>query len=181
MSKPEHLEIERRWLLSNIPFPGRGTTNFVYLHLMSIYLLIEPAIEVRLRRVNHFEMDVADTFCLETKLGYGLARQETPKLVADAELFNYYLERERFPRLEKDHWEYLYSSGLNLEINLFLMPTDIRGLVLAEIEFKSEEDARKFGLNNFPAKFRLFIKKEVTEDPRYNSKNLAMNGRPDPE
>ncbi len=88
MSKQgENLEIERRWLLSALP----GiiiVEDALYVNIVSIYILIEPLIEVRLRKLSYFKKGVADIFSLETKLGSGLIRQETPMLEATAELFN---------------------------------------------------------------------------------------------
>ncbi len=174
-----HLEIERRWLLRHLPLPNIKVKEIILFKMTSIYLLSEPLIEVRLRKTTLFDCGAKSTYCMEAKIGFGLARQESPKMKINEELFNYYLN-QNFPRLDKDHWEILCKSGLKLELNEYSTPVSIRGLILAEFEFKSEKDAGRFTQKYFPNWLRPLIVKEVTEDPRYNAKNLAVHGRPNP-
>ncbi len=181
MSKQgENLEIERRWLLRGLPSPGIEVKDITLFKMTSIYILSEPLIEVRLRKTSFFDRGVKDTYCLEAKVGLGLTRQESPKMKIDKELYCYYLNKN-LPILYKEHWEILCKSGLKIELNLFLTPNSVKGLILAEIEFNSEKKARKFTKKDFPDWLKPPIVKEVTDDARYNSKNLARNGRPDPE
>jgi adenylate cyclase len=56
-------------------------------------------------------------------------------------------------------------------IELDVYGGDLEGLVVAEVEFASEEDADAF---DPPA----WLGREVTDDPRYKNQRLARDGAP---
>ena len=174
----EYLEIERRWLLSGLP--SNEILRAVDVELVgftTVYVLSDPDLELRIRqRMVDRERT---TYSVVTKVGSGLKRQESPRLHVDVDLFNYYMVMGK-PYLSKDHWEILLGVGRNLEINRFTQPK-LEGLVFAEMEFESEKAASAFNVDDFPMWLKPLIVKEVTDDERYNGKNLAVHGRPDPE
>ena len=104
---------------------------------------------------------------LTAKRGSGLSRQE-----AEVEV-----DRERFARLwpltegrrlhKRRH--VLMHGDLKIEVDVY--QGDLEGLVVAEIEFATEEDARRF---RPPA----WLGEEVTGDHRYLNETLATEGAP---
>ncbi|MBI2063565.1 MAG: hypothetical protein HYT65_01050 [Candidatus Yanofskybacteria bacterium] len=178
----KHLEIERRWLLSGPP----NFTTLKILHddwadITTVYILADPELEVRIRRRQDLSGRIK--FTVVMKIGRGLIRQETPKLLANEELFNYYFgpfKSSHIPHILEEYWKIQLQIGKELEIKRLKGPGDLKGLVLAEIEFKSEDVAKQFSEKDFPLWLKSLIVKEVTDDPRYNGKNLAVRGRPNP-
>jgi len=174
----KHLEIERRWLLSGLPKLDISTAIiFKRFRFVTLYIVNDPKLEVRIReRYGNGEI----TYSVVTKIGSGLTRQESPKLSASTDLFNYYVTLGK-PHIAKNHFEIILPSGQKWEVNHFYQPTSVHGLILAEMEFDSEKAAKKFGEQDFPDWLKPLIVKEVTDDPRYNGKNLAVHGKPNPE
>lgn len=180
----QHLEIEKRWLLSGLPdYEILAAIDVEWSELTTVYIVSDPDLEVRIRRRSGI---VEITYSVVTKIGSGLTRQESPKLSADADLFNYYYVTLGKSYLVKNHWKIPLGADQKfqeLEINRFTQPklAQGRGLLLAEMEFESEEAAVAFNEKDFPMWLKPLIVKEVTDDSRYNGKNLAVHGRPDPE
>lgn len=182
MSKEnKHLEIERRWLLSSLPPPTvLAASNSEWSHIITVYIVTNPQLEVRIRMRQDFMNNF--TFPVVMKLGQGLKRQETPKLSADKPLFDYYYElKPQLPRSAEDYWKIRLPNGRKVEIKCLKRPSSLCGLTLAEVEFDSEEEAKQFNEQDFPDWLKPLVVKEVTEDIRYNGKNLAVYGRPNPE
>lgn len=175
----KHLEIERRWLLSDLP-SGKilGAIGVEWADLSTIYIVSDPNLELRIRQLSS---NGEITYSVVTKIGSGLTRQESPKLSADADIFFYYSITLYKPYLMKNRWEIPLGTGQKLELNRFTEPELVRGLLLAEMEFESEKVANNFNKKDFPAWLKPLIVKEVTDDARYNGKNLAVHGRPNPE
>ncbi len=177
----KHLEIERRWLLSNLPNAEiLGAIGVERTDLTTVYIVSDPDLELRIRQQSG---NGEITYSVVTKIGSGLMRQESPKLSASADLFNCYYITLGKPYLVKNHWEIPLGTSQKLEISRFTQPklAQGRGLLLAEIEFESEKAAGQFSEEDLPIWLKPLVIKEVTDDPRYNGKNLAVHGRPDPE
>lgn len=66
-------------------------------------------------------------------------------------------------------------AGYTLELDVFDLDSDLKGLILLEIEFRSEEEALAFQL---PHWLSAFAPVDVTEDKRYGNASLAVNGLP---
>lgn len=173
----EYLEIERRWLLNTLP-SFADVPSSVCADIITVYILADPQLEVRIRRRRDFLWNI--TFTVVMKVGQGLMRQETPKLLVGETLFNYYLELFMSSHISEDYWKIPLPTGRKLEIKRLKGPGNLRGLVLVEIEFDGKEAAKKFGEQDFPDWLKPIIVKEVTDDSRYNGKNLAVLGRPNP-
>jgi len=149
------LEIERKFLVKKTPALARD------LEVVSIkqgYLAIEAdGAEVRIRQKNQ-------EFYLTIKGPGGLIRKETEiKLTSDQFRKLWPLTEGR--RLLKDR--YLIPAG-NYEIELDVYFESLEGLILAEVEFESEVESKKFQVPDW-------VDKEVTEDERFKNKNLVFN------
>jgi adenylate cyclase len=72
-------------------------------------------------------------------------------------------------RIEKTRYEIPAGDGLVIELDLYTGA--LEGLVVAEVEFGSEEDADAFA----PPPW---LGRDVTDDPRYKNQRLACDGAP---
>jgi adenylate cyclase len=150
------VEVERKFLVSDPPDLDGTEAD----EIEQGYLAIGSDGEVRLRHKG-------DKRVLTSKRGSGLSREE-----AEIEL-----ERADFERL----WPLTEGRRLHkrrhviphgdLRIEVDVYEGDLDGLVVAEVEFGSEDEARRFE----PPEW---IGEEVTGDDRYLNETLATQGRP---
>ncbi len=150
------VEVERKFLVHEPPDLEGATAD----EIEQGYLATGSDGEVRLRRKG-------EHLLLTAKRGGGLSRDE-----AEVEL-----EREAFERL----WPLTEGRRLHkrrhvilegeLEIEVDVYEGDLEGLVVAEIEFPSEEAARALDPPGW-------LSKEVTGDRRYLNETLATEGAP---
>jgi CYTH domain-containing protein len=150
------MEVERKFLVPEPPDLA-GTESD---EIEQGYLAIGAEGEVRLRRKG-------EKLVLTAKRGSGISRDE-----AEIEL-----DRESFERL----WPLTESRRLHkrrhviphgeLTIELDVYEGDLEGLLVAEVEFGSEDEAGRFE----PPEW---IGDEVTGDERYLNETLATRGAP---
>jgi CYTH domain-containing protein len=72
-------------------------------------------------------------------------------------------------RIEKRRYEIPSEAGWTIELDVYAGA--LGGLVVAEVEFPSEQEAAAFA----PPEW---IGREVTDDPRYKNRRLACEGAP---
>jgi adenylate cyclase len=150
------MEVERKFLVRDPPDLDGAESN----EIEQGYLATGSDGEVRLRRKG-------EKLLLTAKRGSGISRDE-----AEVEL-----DRDAFERL----WPLTEGRRLHkrrhvlphgdVEIELDVYEGDLDGLVVAEIEFGSEEEAHAFEPPGW-------IGAEVTGDERYLNETLATRGRP---
>jgi adenylate cyclase len=150
------MEVERKFLVSEPPNLDDADSQ----EIDQGYLAIGEDGEVRLRRKG-------ERLLLTAKRGAGLSREE-----GEVEL-----DREAFDRL----WP--LTEGRRLHKRRHVLPLDddeievdvyageLEGLVIAEVEFGSEEEARAFEPPDW-------LGEDVTGDPRYLNETLATAGTP---
>jgi len=147
-------EIERKFLVQAVPdrLLGRGTT------IRQGYLSIEP-VEVRIRSRD----DEAHSLTVKS-LG-GLSREEV-ELPLTAAQFD-----ELWPLvgavIEKTR-HLIDVDGQKLEVDVY--DGNLAGLVVAEMEFSSEDEAATFEPPSW-------LGREVTTDLRFRNSALALAGR----
>jgi adenylate cyclase len=150
------MEVERKFLVAEMPDLDEDSAE----EIEQGYLAIGPEEEVRLRRQG-------EKLILTAKRGSGLARDE-----AEAELSGEDFDRlwplTEGKRLHKRRYV-VPADDLKIEVDVY--DGDLEGLVVAEIEFPSEDAARAF---EPPA----WLGEEVTGDSRYLNETLATRGRP---
>jgi adenylate cyclase len=156
------VEIERKFLVDEPPgdlgaYPSSA--------LEQGYLAIHAdGTEARIRRRD-------GTSVLTVKSGGGLVRVEEELPIDDA-AFERLWPLTEGRRLEKvRHLISAEPAGLVIELDVY--GGDLAGLVVAEIEFPSEDAARAFT----PPPW---IGPEVTDDARFKNQRLAVDGRPAP-
>ena len=150
------MEVERKFLVHEAPKLDNAPAE----EIDQGYLAIGSDGEVRLRRKG-------ERLLLTAKRGGGLSREE-----AEVELGRDAFE-ELWPltegrRLHKRR--HVLPQG-ELEIEVDVYAGDLDGLVVAEIEFGSEEEARAFVPPDW-------LGEDVTGDPRYLNVTLATQGCP---
>ena len=124
-------EIERKFLLSELPAEAGGLPA---VDIEQGYLALEEqAKEVRLRRTG-------EACTLTVKTHGELARQEYEIRLSE-EQFRALWPATEGRRLQKKRYFMEYDE-LTIEIDAYRQP--LRGLLVAEIEFPSEEAARSF-------------------------------------
>jgi adenylate cyclase len=156
------VEIERKFLVDEPPSDLREHPSSA---LEQGYLAIHAdGTEARIRRRDGASI-------LTVKSGGGLVRVEE-ELPIDDTVFERLWPLTEGRRLEKvRHLIPAESPGLVIELDVY--GGDLAGLLVAEIEFASEEYARAFT----PPPW---IGTEVTGDERFKNQRLAVDGRPEP-
>lgn len=152
-------EIERKFLVKELP---PEIDRYPHSEIIQGYLMItDNGVEVRVRKR-------AGRCTHSVKSGKGLVRKEAEKEITEAE-FNKHWPETLGKRVEKVRYDIEYEDYM---IELDIYSGALRGLVVAEVEFESEEDSSQFE----PPEW---FGEEVTFDERYKNKNLALHGRPD--
>jgi CYTH domain-containing protein len=150
-------EIERKFLLDR---PPPVIDDHTPTRIEQGYLAVTDDIEVRIR-------SRADERVLTVKGGRGLTRREVSIPLTQAQ-FDALWELTSGSRLTKQRWV-ISQDAVELEIDVF--DGDLGGLVIAEVEFPSEEAAAAFAAPDW-------FGREVTSDSGYSNATLATKGQP---
>lgn len=166
------LEIERKFLLTKENFQLLLHKYYVIQSypIEQYYTEITDSTEERVR-LEH----VHNCF-ITRKSGNGLVRTEKEYSVSE----DYYTDKiyKKIGNEIRKQRTVIYTDWLELESDKYKITTELDvyrdnldGLIVAEIEFKSIEDANSY----IP---HPLFGKEVTDDTRYKNKNLALHGAP---
>ena len=110
----------------------------------------------------------ADQAYLTVKAGAGRVRVEE-EIEIDGDRFDRLWPLTEGRRIEKTRYEIPAGDGLVIELDVYT--GDLAGLVVAEVEFASEEAADGFAPPGW-------LGPDVTEDVRYKTQRLARDGAP---
>ena len=146
------MEIERKFLISKLP---ETLETYPFHTLEQAYLCTEPV--VRVRRSD-------DEYILTYK-GNGLMTREEYNLPLTAESYEHLKAKADGNIICKRRYLIPLESGLTIELDVFEPP--FQGLVLAEVEFPSEEEARAF----LPPDW---FGEEVTWSTEYHNSTLSQ-------
>jgi CYTH domain-containing protein len=150
------MEVERKFLVPEPP----GLEGAQADEIEQGYLAVGADGEVRLRRRG-------DHLLLTAKRGSGISRDEA-EVELDRDAFDELWPLTEGRRLHKRR-HVIPHGELKIEVDVYEKGLD--GLVVAEVEFDSEEEARRFEPPDW-------IGAEVTGDERYLNETLATSGRP---
>lgn len=151
-------EIERKFIIQSIPFPLDG---YLFEDIRQGYLVTsEKGYEVRVRQKG-------DHCFLTVKKGGGLERQET-EIAISRDQFEKLYGATAGERLEKKRY-IIKDQGLTIELDIF--EGRLRGLMVAEVEFRSVDEGKAYRAPDW-------FGREVTEDKRFANRNLAKYGLP---
>lgn len=145
------MEIERKYLIDTIPFP---LSQYHCRIIEQGYLCTEPV--VRVRRDN-------DSYYLTYKSS-GLMVREEYNLPLTRASYCHLLKKADGVIITKERYEIPLTDTLTIELDIF--HGDYEGLMLAEVEFASEEDANHF----LPPEW---FGADVTFEPRYHNSNMS--------
>ena len=146
------MEIERKFLVDSLPF---GLEGYPCHHIEQAYLCTDPVL--RIRRKN-------DVYVLTYK-GAGFLKREEHEFPLTKEAYEHLLEKADGNRIIKDR--YLIPCALyTIELDVFAPP--FAPLVLAEVEFPSEEEAQNFVSPDW-------FGREVTYDLAYTNAAMSRN------
>jgi len=152
-----HQEIERKWLIRRLPESSLGEP----LEILQGYIAVTPnGNEVRLRMKG-------GRYFLTVKTSGNQVRGET-EIELQRDEFEVLWPATEGARLHKNRYNLRYR-GFTIEVDIYA--ETLSGLVIAEVEFGSEQEAAAFE----PPEW---FGEELTMDNRYKNKNLAMYGCP---
>jgi adenylate cyclase len=153
------IEIERKFL---VPDPPADLDRHPSTSIEQGYLAIAgDGTEVRIRRRD-------GSAALTVKSGGGRSRVEE-EIELDAQRFERLWPLTDGRRIEKTRYEIPAGEGLTVELDVY--DGALAGLVVAEVEFDSEQAADAFAAPDW-------MGREVTDDERYKNQRLACEGRP---
>ena len=157
-------EIERKWLIKeeDIPYNLKGENVEVY-DIQQTYLCFDP--EMRVRDYNNgqsYEFTIKNNMSND-----GLIRDEVNIDITKEQYDNLIIKQEG-KTIHKTRYQ-LYDDGQLIAIDIF--HGDLDGLAYMEIEFKTEEESRKY-------KTPKWVIKDVTSDVNYKNGHLARYGIP---
>ncbi len=144
------MEIEKKFLIKDLP----DLSKYEYIDIEQGYLSTNPVI--RIRKKN-------DKYVLTYK-GSGLMVREEIEAALTKEAYYHLLEKIDGRPITKRRYLIPYES-YTIELDVFSGHKE--GLIMAEVEFPTVEEADSF---TPPAWFG----KEVTEDSRYHNSNMIM-------
>lgn len=150
------MEIERKFLINRLP---EDLDSYPFRFLEQAYLCTEPV--VRVRRSD-------DTYTLTYK-SKGLMSREEYNLPLTKESYEHLKQKADDNVIRKKRFRIPLPNNLTIELDLFDAPFE--GLILAEVEFTSEEQALAF----LPPDW---FGKEVTWSTEYHNSTLSRCSLP---
>jgi CYTH domain-containing protein len=152
-------EIERKFLVKEMP---GGLEKYPSNYISQGYLAVTgDGTEIRIRRKGNKYYETV-------KSGEGLSRKEA-EVEIGSDAFHALWPLTGGKRVEKIRYEIPYGDHL-IELDVYSGALD--GLVVAEVEFGSEEESSRFTPPDW-------FGSEVTSDRRYANKSLALYGKPE--
>lgn len=148
------MEIERKFTVKELP----DLSNYQYKKLTQAYLNTDPVIRIRRE----------DEKYVLTYKGKGLLAREEHNLPLNADSFEHLLPKADGLIISKTRYLIPYENYL-IELDIF--DEDLAPLIMAEVEFESEDEAHAF----VPPSW---FDKDVTQDKRYHNSNLSKGITP---
>ncbi len=148
------MEIEKKFLIQSLKDVPGDISDYKYHDLEQGYLSTEPVVRVRKED---------DTYYLTYK-GSGMLVREEYNLPLTKESYEHLVKKADGIVIKKRRYLIPLDGGLTCELDVF--HGKYEGLLLAEVEFSSEEEANAFVP---PAWFDT----DVTYDSRYHNSNMS--------
>lgn len=148
------MEIEKKFLIQSLKDVPGDISDYKYHDLEQGYLCTEPVVRVRKED---------DTYYLTYK-GSGMLVREEYNLPLTKESYEHLVKKADGIVIKKRRYLIRLENGLTCELDVF--HGKYEGLLLAEVEFSSEEEANAFVP---PSWFDT----DVTYDSRYHNSNMS--------
>lgn len=162
------MEIERKFLIKDNYF---DLTRYNFQEIQQAYISTSPVIRVRKKNiyVAGSEIPSKEEYILTVKSKGMLSRQEF-ELELTEEDYNNLLSKSEGNIITKRRFLIPLDNNLTLELDYF--KGLFQGLIMGEIEFSHEDEAKKYNLPDF-------ISKEVTFDKRFHNSNMSLMPKED--
>lgn len=145
-------EIERKFLVKELP---ADLESYPCHHIEQAYLCTEPVVRIRKQDEDYYL----------TYKGKGLLVREEYNLPLTKEAYEHLKEKADGNIISKKRYVIpLENSSLKIELDVFDAP--FAPLVLAEVEFPTEEEANAFVLPDW-------FSEDVTMDKQYHNSNMS--------
>lgn len=146
------MEIERKYLIKELP---NNLNKYEHKIIQQGYLSTEPVVRVRRSNEKYYM----------TYKGAGLLAREEYNLPLTEDSYNHLLKKSDGNIISKTRYLIpIEQTNLTVELDVFDPP--FAPLIMAEVEFNSEEEASAF---TPPAWFS----EEVTYDKKYHNSNMS--------
>lgn len=144
------MEIEKKFLVTNIDF---NLDNYNYDNITQGYISTSPVIRIRQKSNTFFLTCKSKGLLVRDEFEIEITKDEYLKLMDKID--NYLITKRRY---------YIPYKNLNIELDVF--ENQLKGLVIAEVEFSSIEEANSFISPNW---FGI----DVTNDKKYHNNYLS--------
>ncbi|MDD3185685.1 MAG: CYTH domain-containing protein [Anaerostipes sp.] len=145
------MEIERKFLVTHIP---DNIESYPHSEIEQGYLCMEPVVRIRKK----------DNDYILTYKSKGLLKRSEHEFPLSKQAYEHMLTKIDGNRITKTRYRIPTDHELTIELDVF--HENLEGLVMAEVEFPSEEDALEYEGPDW-------FEDEVTFDRRYQNNNLA--------
>lgn len=145
------MEIERKYLIEKLP---EHLENYPHKELEQAYLCTEPVVRVRREGEDY----------VLTYKSKGLMVREEYNLPLTKEAYEHLLEKADGTVISKTRYVIPERDGLQIELDIF--HGKHQGLILAEVEFASEEAAKNYCPPDW-------FGEDVTFSNKYHNSNLS--------
>lgn len=143
------MEIERKFLVSNLP----ELSNYSFHEIEQAYLNTDPVIRIRRQDDEYFL----------TYKGSGMMSREEYNLFLNKESYEHLLEKADGNIITKKRYLIPFNK-YTIELDVF--DGVFNGLIIAEVEFPSEDEANTFVAPDW-------FKEDVTFDGKYHNSYLS--------
>lgn len=152
------MEIERKFLIpvENLP---NGLEQYAHKSYEQGYLCTAPVVRVR---------QEGDAYVLTYK-GAGLLKREEHNLPLDKRSYQHLLEKADGTIINKTRYFIPLDELHQIELDIF--HKDLDGLIMAEIEYPTEDDAMTYPIPDW-------FGREVTYDSAYHNSTMSQKGLP---
>ena len=147
------MEIERKFIIEG----DIDLSSLEYDDIVQGYIMLEPEVRARSKGGKYYKT---------VKSKGDMVREERETEIS-CTMYNILMDNREGGIIEKGRY-YMPYGKYTVEIDVF--ERSLKGLVVAEVEFPTEEEASDF----IPP---AFFGREVTYDKRYKNKNLASSGQ----
>ena len=144
------MEIERKFLIETAP---EGYDSYPFHVIEQAYLCTEPVVRIRKEDSSYYL----------TYKSKGLLSREEYNLPLTKEAYNHLKTKADGKIIHKTR--YLIPTENHLTIELDIFHGDHAPLILAEVEFASEEDAKNYVMPDW-------FQEDVTQNPAYHNSNM---------
>ena len=158
-------EIERRWLLESVPMVINTKLSEYESNLIKQWYITKSPV-IRLRSIDDVKYELTIKTQSENKKKDSIGTPESNIPLSEIEFYNL-LPRSTTRPIIKRRYLIPLQDRMTAELDIFL--SEHKGLIIVEVEFRSEVEAKHFIA---PA---WFGKKEITGIKEYSNSSLAID------